>query len=210
MSSSRSNSRSSNDAAIPNHPGMAAGSVRATRALLTMTTFPRPIGRLTSTTSSSMGVCAASWRGHRKKTPDELMSRVTSVIGKSSARPFTLRRRSGSRKLALGYSRCSGNIPTACVGTRANRRTGLSGLKGNTLNDGTRGAPVAGIPAPDVANGPNGSGLTNRSSTSLRTAWLDAFISPSVAPSDRWQSQARNNWRCRTRLPAEMALMPGQ
>src|SRR5262250_1745423 len=83
VSSSRSNSRSSNDAAIPNQPGMAAGSVRVTRALLTITTLPRPIGLLTKTTSNSIAVCAAKLRGQRKNTPEELMSRVTSVIGKS-------------------------------------------------------------------------------------------------------------------------------
>ncbi len=80
--SSRSNSSSSKEAAIPNQPGMAAGSRRVMRALLTMTTLPRPMGRLTRTTSNSTTVPRASLRGHRKKTPVELMSRVTRVIGK--------------------------------------------------------------------------------------------------------------------------------
>jgi hypothetical protein len=56
------------------------------------------------------------------------MSRVTSVIGNSSSWPETLRSFSGSFRLARGYSRCSGCTPTACVGTRMNRR-GSSGLK---------------------------------------------------------------------------------
>ena len=49
----------------------------------------------------------------KQKTPDELMSRVTRVIGKSSGRPPMLRSRNGRRRLARGYSRCSGNTPTA-------------------------------------------------------------------------------------------------
>ena len=87
-------------------------------------------GCFTRTTSSSMAVCAARLRGQRKKTPDELMSRVTRVIGKSSGRPPMLRSRNGRRRLARGYSRCSGNTPTAWVGTRANRRAGFTGRSG--------------------------------------------------------------------------------
>ena len=47
-------------AATPNQPGMAAGSNRCTRAVVATTTFPRPMGRLTSTISSSIRVPIAS------------------------------------------------------------------------------------------------------------------------------------------------------
>jgi len=82
--------------------------------------------------------------------------------------------RRGRRRLARGYSRCSGKTPTAWVGTRAKRRTGLSGRNGITRSAGTRGAPIAGAVAmaasPGTAGtacGPNGAGRAGYSSSFL-------------------------------------------
>jgi len=51
--------------------------------------------------------------GNRKYTPVELISRVTRVIGNSSATWSTLRNLRGSFSVARGYSRSSGSTPTA-------------------------------------------------------------------------------------------------
>src|SRR5258708_8792802 len=67
--SSRSNSRSSKDAAIPYQFGVAAGSARCTWAIVIMTTFPRPTGRLTSTISSSIGGPASHGLGQGAYPP---------------------------------------------------------------------------------------------------------------------------------------------
>jgi hypothetical protein len=136
--SSRSNFKSSNEAAMPNQPGMFAGSTRRTHAAVTATTFPRPIGRLTRMISSSMAELISRRFGQRKKTPVELMSRVTSVIGKSSGTLPTLRNLSGRRSDARGYSRCSRKTPTACVGIRAKRRIEFVVHRGTTFRDGVR------------------------------------------------------------------------
>src|SRR6516162_10945673 len=72
--------------------------------------------------SSSISVPASKDFGQRKKTPEELISRVTSVMGYSSRTPQTLLSCRGSFKLARGLSRCSVWTPTAWVGTCRNRR----------------------------------------------------------------------------------------
>lgn len=134
--SSRSNCMSIKDAAIPYQFGVAAGSARSTCAIVATTTFPRPSGRLTRTISSSIDAPASNGLGHRKYTPVELMSRVTSVTGNSSKTRFTLRSRSGNLSVARGYSRCSGCTPTACVGTRTNCRGCVSRRSGRTRSAG--------------------------------------------------------------------------
>src|SRR6267154_1647353 len=106
--SSRSNCTSSNEAAMPYHPGMEAGSWRWTCALVASTTLPWPIGLLTRTTSISIEAPTGSGLGQRKYTPVELISRVTSVTGNSSGVLLILRSRRGSLRVARGYSRCSG------------------------------------------------------------------------------------------------------
>jgi hypothetical protein len=141
--SSRSNCTSSNEAATPYHPGTAAGSIRWTRAVVTISTLPCPIGRLTSTISSSISAPRAISFGQRKNTPVELMSRVTSVTGKSSARDTTLRNRKGSLSEARGYSRCSWFTPTACVGTRPKPRGGAGASSGLMRRAGTRTGSAA-------------------------------------------------------------------
>src|SRR5277367_7031497 len=54
--------------------------------------------------------------------PLELMLRVTSVTGNGSGSLATRRSRMGSDSAARGALRRSSTTPTACVGTRANRR----------------------------------------------------------------------------------------
>src|SRR5579863_6367042 len=120
--SSRSKAKSSKLAAIPYHPGIFADSTRRTRALEETTTFPYPSGRHTKTISNSISLSIARSFGLRKKTPEELMSRVTSETGYCSTIPLTLLNFRGSFSDALGDSRCSRCTPTACVGTRTNLR----------------------------------------------------------------------------------------
>ncbi len=146
MRSSRSNWTSSKAAAMPYQPGMAAASVRHTCAIVAMTTLPRPKGLRTSTISSSIEAPTGSCLGQRKKTPVELMSRVTRVTGDSSGTPPAPRRRNGRFSVARGYSRCSGSTPTACVGTLTNRRGCVGPVgpsSGATRRVGTRGTSAS-------------------------------------------------------------------
>jgi len=87
--------------------------------------------------SNSIGVPMARSLGQRKKTPEELISRVTKVMGYCSRTPATLRSCSGSRSEARGLSRCSLWTPTAWVGTRTNCRGAGCFSRGMTRSAGT-------------------------------------------------------------------------
>ena len=184
MRSSRSNWTSSKAAAMPCQPGIAAGSVLQTRALVTATTLPRPKGLLTRTISSSMKAPIVSCLGQRKWTPVELMLRVTSVIGNSSGCPSTLRRRIGRFRLARGYSRCSGCTPTACVGTRTKRRGCAGWRSGARRRAGTRGA--SGISCGPAADSRAASAGSSGHDSNGATRFV-ALIKPSETPLySRW------------------------
>src|SRR5260370_13032310 len=169
---------------MPYQPGMAAGSVLQTCAIVTTTTFPSPSGLLTSTISSSIATPSAMCLGHRKWTPVELMLRVTKDIGDSSGTPLAPRRRSGSLRAARGYSRCSGCTPTACVGTRTKRR-GCDGTRsGAMLSAGTRDTCESGC-GPGAAWQDSTAGLADHDSNGI-TRFV-ALISPSRTPlPSRW------------------------
>src|SRR5271167_4779964 len=103
------------------------------------------------------------------------MSRVTSETGKYSTVPETLRKFSGSFSDARGHSRCSRCTPTACVGTRTNRRGCGDLSSGRTRKAGRRGeigfSGSAGA-APNLAFGSGKKGNSSQASALL------ALISP--------------------------------
>jgi hypothetical protein len=104
------------------------------------------------------------------------MSRVTRVIGDSSGTPPTARRRRGRFKMARGYSRCSGCTPTACVGTRTNRRGCPGTGSGARRSAGPRGLSGTGC-GPRAGSRASANGLGGQDSN--RGTHFVALITPS-------------------------------
>src|SRR5690348_4075592 len=129
---------SSKEAANPYQPGTPHSWTRTTCAAVFRRTLPRPIGRSTTATASSIAVPASIARGARKNIPLELIFFVTSVTGSGSRFPATLISCRGKLKHALGLRRRSSTTLIACVGTRKNVRCGrLVGILGSLGEDST-------------------------------------------------------------------------